>query len=588
MKKKNSISKLISYMSKYKIQLLFMAVCAILGSVFTVIAPKVLGQATTTVFEGISQVFAGTGAMDFAKLVRFLMLTLGLYAVSALFQYIQGFVLTGISNKVSVDLRKQLSEKIDRLPMKYLENGSTGNVQSIITNDVDNVQMGITSSFTQMITSVVTMVGVVVMMLTINVWMTLFSVLILPLSMLLIKYITKHSLTYYRGQMEHLGKINGQIEENLSGQSIISAYNQEHEVMAEFKKENELLYESGWKSQFYSGLISPITSFLGNVGYVGIAVLGGVLVIYRAIAVGDIQAFFQYIKSFTTPMQSVAQVMTMLQGAVASAERIFDFLEAPEEIEDVLSPKEIGAGSESISFQNIGFGYDPEQTIIHDFSVDVKQGQKIAIVGPTGAGKSTIIKLLMRFYDVQTGEIKINGTNIKEYRRDDLRSMIGMVLQDVWLFQGTILENIRYGNLGATDEEVMRAAKEAHAHKFIMQQPDGYDTVIGEEADNLSQGQKQLITIARAILADKKVLILDEATSSVDTRTEALIQKAMDQLMKGKTTFVIAHRLYTIMDADCILVMKDGDVVELGTHEELLEQGGFYKELFESQFKKSA
>ena len=583
---KGSMKNLIVYMSRYKFRLCLVLLCAIAGTTFSIVGPKILGKATTELFNGLVAKVQGTGGIDFEKIGQILLSVMALYLVSAAFSLIQGFVMTGISNDVSYSLRKEISQKINRMPMKYFESRTYGEVLSRVTNDVDMLQQGISQSITQLITSVTTLIGVLIMMISINGWMTLAAFLILPVSMLIITTVMKHSQKFFRDQQSYLGDVNGQVEEIYSGQNVVKAFNKEEDVVSEFEKANKKLYESGWKAQFFSGMMMPIMSFIGNLGYVLVAILGGFMAIRGAIEVGDIQSFFQYIRNFTQPVQQIAQVSNMLQLSAASSERVFEFLAEEEEDQTVEHPVDITNLEGNVTFDHVGFGYNPEQTIIKDFSADVKFGEKIAIVGPTGAGKTTMVKLLMRFYDVNKGAICIDGHNVKDFNRSELREMFGMVLQDTWLFNGTIMENIRYGRLDATDEEVIEAAKAAHAHKFIMQQPDGYQTVLNEETSNISQGQKQLLTIARAILADNKILILDEATSSVDTRTEILIQKAMDNLMKGRTSFIIAHRLSTIRDADLILVMKDGDIIEQGNHEELLAKGGFYSQLYNSQFEK--
>ena len=583
---KGSIKNLIVYMSRYKVRLCLVLLCAIAGTTFSIVGPKILGKATTELFNGLVAKVQGTGGIDFEKIGQILLSVMALYLVSAAFSLIQGFVMTGISNDVSYSLRKEISQKINRMPMKYFESRTYGEVLSRVTNDVDMLQQGISQSITQLITSVTTLIGVLIMMISINGWMTLAAFLILPVSMLIITTVMKHSQKFFRDQQSYLGDVNGQVEEIYSGQNVVKAFNKEEDVVNEFEKANKKLYESGWKAQFFSGMMMPIMSFIGNLGYVLVAILGAFMAIRGVIEVGDIQSFFQYIRNFTQPVQQIAQVSNMLQLSAASSERVFEFLAEEEEDQTVEHPVDITNLEGNVTFDHVGFGYNPEQTIIKDFSADVKFGEKIAIVGPTGAGKTTMVKLLMRFYDVNKGAICIDGHNVKDFNRSELREMFGMVLQDTWLFNGTIMENIRYGRLDATDEEVIEAAKAAHAHKFIMQQPDGYQTVLNEETSNISQGQKQLLTIARAILADNKILILDEATSSVDTRTEILIQKAMDNLMKGRTSFIIAHRLSTIRDADLILVMKDGDIIEQGNHEELLAKGGFYSQLYNSQFEK--
>ena len=582
-----AVTKLLRYMSKYKIRLIGMMIFAIAGTVFNIVGPKILGKATTELFNGLVAKVNGIGGIDFDKIGRILLWTLGLYLCSAAFSFIQGFIMTGISNDVSYSLRKDISGKMNRLPMKYYESRTYGEVLSRITNDVDTLQQGLNQSITQLITSVTTLIGVFIMMLSINVWMTLCALLILPCSMFIIGKVMKRSQKYFQQQQKYLGDVNGQVEEVYAGQNIVKAFNKEEAVMATFEETNKQLYESGWKSQFFSGMMMPIMQFVGNIGYVMVALLGGFMTIKGAIEVGDIQSFFQYIRNFTQPVQQIAQVTNMMQSAAAASERVFEFLEEEEEEQTAEHPVKLENGVEGrVTFEHVSFGYRPDQIIIKDFSEQVQPGQKIAIVGPTGAGKTTLVKLLMRFYDANSGRILIDGHDIRDFNRRDLRECFGMVLQDTWLFNGTIMENIRYGRLDATDEEVSAAAKAAHAHRFIQTLPDGYNTVLNEEASNVSQGQKQLLTIARAILADNRLLILDEATSSVDTRTEERIQKAMDYLMKGRTSFVIAHRLSTIKDADVILVMKDGDIIEQGNHEELLAMNGFYANLYNSQFEK--
>ena len=582
-----AVKKLLRYMSKYKIRLIGMMIFAIVGTVFNIVGPKILGKATTELFNGLVAKVNGTGGIDFDKIGKILLWTLGLYLCSAAFSFVQGFIMTGISNDVSYSLRKDISGKMNRLPMKYYESRTYGEVLSRITNDVDTLQQGLNQSITQLITSVTTLIGVFIMMLSINVWMTLCALLILPCSMFIISKVMKRSQKYFRQQQKYLGDVNGQVEEVYAGQNIVKAFNKEDAVMATFEETNKKLYESGWKSQFFSGMMMPIMQFVGNIGYVMVALLGGFMTIKGVIEVGDIQSFFQYIRNFTQPVQQIAQVTNMMQSAAAASERVFEFLEEEEEEQTVEHPVTLENGVEGhVTFEHVSFGYRPDQIIIKDFSEQVQPGQKIAIVGPTGAGKTTLVKLLMRFYDVNSGRILIDGHDIREFDRRNLRECFGMVLQDTWLFNGTIMENIRYGRLDATDEEVIAATKAAHAHRFIQTLPEGYNTVLNEEASNVSQGQKQLLTIARAILADNRLLILDEATSSVDTRTEERIQKAMDNLMKGRTSFVIAHRLSTIKDADVILVMKDGDIIEQGNHEELLAMNGFYANLYNSQFEK--
>lgn len=585
---KGSMAKLIRYMSKYKIRFVIMFVFAIAGTVFNIVGPKILGKATTELFNGLVAKIGGTGGIDFTKITQILLFAVGLYVCSAIFSFIQGFIMTGISNDTTYSLRKDISKKINRLPLKYYESRTTGEILSRVTNDVDTLQNGLNQSVTQLITSVTTLIGVFIMMLSINVWMTLAALLILPVSMGIIGGVMGKSQGFFRSQQKYLGEVNGQIEEVYGGHNVVKVFNKEKDVVEEFEKVNKELYNSAWKSQFFSGIMMPIMQFIGNLGYVVVAILGGFMVIKNAIEVGDIQSFFQYIRNFTQPIQQIAQVTNMLQSAAAASERVFEFLEEDEEDQKAEHPVSTDGLKGNVEFRHVQFGYDPEQVIIHDFSAKVKDGQKIAIVGPTGAGKTTMVKLLMRYYDVNKGSILIDGHDVRDFNRGELREMFGMVLQDTWLFSGTIMENIRYGRLDATDEEVIAAAKAAHVHKFIMQQPGGYQMVLNEETSNISQGQKQLLTIARAILADNRILILDEATSSVDTRTEIQIQKAMDALMEGRTSFVIAHRLSTIRDADLILVMKDGDIIEQGNHEELMKKGGFYADLYNSQFEQTA
>ena len=583
---KGAMAKLFRYMGRYKFRFMLMFVFAVAGTVFNIVGPKILGKATTELYKGLVAKVNGTGGIDFEKIGMILLWTLGLYLASALFSFIQGFVMTGISNDVTYNLRKDISKKINRLPMNYFESRTNGEILSRVTNDVDTLQMSLNQSMTQLITSVTTLIGVFIMMLSINVWMTLAALLILPVSMLIINKVMKHSQKYFQAQQDYLGRVNGQIEENFGGHDVVRVFNKEQDVLTEFERDNGKLYESAWKSQFFSGMMMPIMQFVGNLGYVMVALLGGVFAIRGTIEVGDIQSFFQYIRNFTQPIQQIAQVTNLLQSSAAASERVLEFLEEPEEELQPENPDSIEGLEGNVQFEHVKFGYNPDKIIVNDFSADVHDGQKIAIVGPTGAGKTTMVKLLMRFYDVNGGSIKVDGHDVRNFNRSNLREMFGMVLQDTWLFSGTIMENIRYGRLDATDEEVIAAAKAAHIHNFIMQQPGGYQMVLDEETSNVSQGQKQLLTIARAILADNKILILDEATSSVDTRTEMQIQKAMDNLMKGRTSFVIAHRLSTIRDADLILVMKDGDIIEQGNHEELLARKGFYADLYNSQFEK--
>ena len=582
-----AMKQLVAYMSRYKFRLLLMFIFAIGSTIFNIVGPKILGNATTEIFNGLTAKISGTGGIDFGKIAGILLGLLFIYACSSVFGAIQGFIMTGVSNDAVYNLRKDISKKINRLPVKYCESRTHGEILSRITNDVDTLQMGLNQSITQLITSVTTLIGVFAMMLSINVWMTLAALLILPVSMMIIGFVMKHSQKYFQDQQRYLGEVNGQVEEIYGGHNVVQAFNKEEDVVKAFEETNEKLYTSGWRSQFFSGMMMPIMQFVGNVGYVVVALLGGVLVINGSIQVGDIQSFFQYIRQFTQPVQQIAQVTNMLQSSAAASERVFDFINAPEEDQTVENPVDISSVDGGVQMNHVSFGYDEDKIIIHDFSCEVKKGQKVAIVGPTGAGKTTMVKLLMRFYDVSSGEILIDGHNVKDFNRSELRELFGMVLQDTWLFHGTIMENIRYGRLDATDEEVIAAAKAAHAHHFIMSQPGGYQMVLNEETSNISQGQKQLLTIARAILADNKLLILDEATSSVDTRTEERIQKAMDHLMEGRTSFVIAHRLSTIRDADLILVMKDGDIIEQGNHQQLLAKNGFYANLYNSQFEKT-
>ena len=583
----NAMKKLIRYMSRYKFRILIMMIFAVASTVFSIVGPKILGKATTELFTGLVAKVQGTGSIDFTKITRILLFLLCIYLCSALFSFIQGFVMSGIANDVSYNLRKEISKKINRLPLKYFESRTTGEVLSRVTNDVDTLQQSLNQSITQMITSVTTLIGVFIMMLSINVWMTLCALLILPVSMTIMGQVMKRSQKYFQQQQRYLGEVNGQIEEVYGGHNIVKVFNKEDDVIAQFEETNKKLYDSAWKSQTFSGIMMPVMQFVGNVGYVMVALLGGVFVIRGSIQVGDIQSFFQYIRNFTQPVQQIAQVTNMLQMAAAASERVFEFLEEEEEDQTVEHRVHTENLKGNVQFEHVSFGYQPDKIIVNDFSADIKDGQKIAIVGPTGAGKTTMVKLLMRYYDINSGSIKIDGHDVKDFNRSELRKMFGMVLQETWLFNGTIMENIRYGRLDATDEEVIAAAKAAHIHKFIMSQPGGYNMVLNEETSNVSQGQKQLLTIARAILADNQILILDEATSSVDTRTEERIQKAMDNLMRGRTSFVIAHRLSTIRDADLILVMKDGDIIEQGNHEELMAKGGFYAGLYNSQFEKA-
>lgn len=584
---KGTLKKLLHYMSVFKVQMAFIVIFAICGTVFDIVGPKILGKATTEIYNGLVSKVSGGSGMDFGRIGQILLMTLGLYLISALCSFIQGYLMTGVSQKTTYRLRKEISEKINRMPMNYFDTKPVGEVLSRVTNDIDTLGQSLNQSATQMITSVTTLIGVLAMMLSISPLMTLATLVILPVSMILISFVMKHSQKYFRGQQEYLGNVNGQVEEIYSGHNIIKAFNKEEDVIREFDTTNDRLYDSAWRSQFFSGMMMPIMQFIGNLGYVVVAILGGFLAIRKTIEVGDIQSFIQYVKRFTQPIQQIAQVANMLQMTAAASERVFEFLEEEAEDQTVEHPVSVENLEGNVSFDHVHFGYNADKIIVNDFSAEVKEGQKIAIVGPTGAGKTTMIKLLMRFYDVNSGAIKIDGHDVRDFNRSELREMFGMVLQDTWLFNGSIRDNIKYGKLDATDEEVIQAAKAAHVHQFVKTLPGGYDMELNEEANNVSQGQKQLLTIARAILADPKILILDEATSSVDTRTEVLIQKAMDNLMKGRTSFVIAHRLSTIRDADMILVMKDGDIVEQGNHEELLAKGGFYADLYNSQFEKT-
>ena len=585
---KGSIGKLFAYMKQYHAAVVVVILCAIASTVFSVIGPDILGKATTELANGLMAKIQGTGGIDFTRIGQILLFVLGLYLLSTLFSFVQGWLMTGVTQKVCYRMRKDISEKIDRMPMAYFESRTYGEVLSRITNDVDALGQSLNQSITQIITSVATMVGVLVMMLRISPLMTLIAVIILPISVTLISLVVKKSQKYFKQQQEYLGHINGQVEESYAGQTVIQAYNKEKDTVRQFQETNDTLYRSAWKSQFLSGLMQPIMMFVGNLGYAAVALSGGLLAIRGTITIGDIQAFIQYVKNFTQPMQQIAQVLNQVQSMAAATERVFEFLEEDEEVQTAAHPVQLADVRGSVDFEHVSFGYKPEQCIIHDFSARVQPGQKIAIVGPTGAGKTTMVKLLMRFYDVNSGVIKLDGHDVRDFDRHQLRESFGMVLQDTWLFQGTIMENIRYGRLDATDEEVIAAAKAAHADSFIRQLPDGYQMELNEDASNVSQGQKQLLTIARAILADNRVMILDEATSSVDTRTEVLIQKAMDHLMEGRTSFIIAHRLSTIRNADMILVMKDGDIIEQGTHDELLEKNGFYADLYRSQFAQTA
>ncbi len=584
---KNTMKKLVKYMSEYKLSIVVVLIFAAASSVFSIVGPKILGRATTKLFEGIVSKISGSGSgIDFNYIGKIVIFLAFLYIASALFSYIQGWIMSGVSMKVSYKMRKDISEKINKMPLKYFDTTNHGEVLSRVTNDVDTISQTLNQSLTQIITSVTTVVGVLIMMFSISFTMTLTALCIIPLSFGLIMLIVKQSQKYFKEQQDYLGHVNGHIEEMYGGHIVMRAFNGEEDSIEKFDKLNNTLYKSAWKSQFLSGMIMPIMNFVSNLGYVGVCVLGGWLAVKKAIEVGDIQAFIQYVRSFTQPITQIANISNILQQTAASAERVFEFLE---EEEEVLENDDYSVDLERVKgyveFKHVHFGYNPEKIVINDFSTKVKPGQKVAIVGPTGAGKTTMVKLLMRFYDINSGQILVDGHDIKDFKRKDLRSIFGMVLQDTWLYNGSILENIRYGRLDASDEEVKAAARAAHVESFVRTLPGGYDMILNEEASNVSQGQKQLITIARAILANPKVLILDEATSSVDTRTEVMIKKAMDNLMKNRTSFIIAHRLSTIKDADLILVMDNGDIVEQGTHDELLKKKGFYSNLYNSQFE---
>ena len=583
---KGTMKKLISYLSPYKLAILLVIVFAIGSSVFNIVGPKILGNATTKIFEGlVSKVSNSGGGIDFDAIFRTLTILASLYIISSIFSFVQTFITSDISQKVSYNLRKSISEKINKLPLNYYDKKTNGEVLSRVTNDIDAISQNLNQILSQMITSATTLIGVLIMMLSISVTMTLVSLIVIPLSLVMIMLVVKKSQKHFRAQQEYLGHTNGHIEEMYSGHNIMKAFNGEEKAIEEFDKLSDTLYNSAWKSQFLSGMMMPIMTFIGNLGYVIVAIMGGFLAIRNKIQVGDILAFIQYVRSFMQPIAQTAQIANVMQQTAAAAERVFEFLEEEEVVEDVKDPISIEGIEGAVEFEHVRFGYNEDKIIINDFSINIKPGQKVAIVGPTGAGKTTIVKLLMRFYELNGGKILIDGHDYRDFTRNELRKIFGMVLQDTWLFNGSIMENIRYGRLEASDEEVIEAAKLAHAHHFIKTLADGYNMEINEEADNISQGQKQLLTIARAILSDPKILILDEATSSVDTRTEVLIQQAMENLMDGRTSFIIAHRLSTIKNADVILVMKDGDIVEQGTHEELLKSKGFYSELYNSQFE---
>ncbi len=583
---KGTIKKLFSrYMKEYRLQLIIVLIFAIGSTIFSIVGPKILGNATTEIFNGIVSKLSGGTGIDFGKIASILLTLLGLYLISAFFSLIQGFTMTGISQKLTFRLRNDMIKKISKLPMRYFDKKTNGEVLSILTNDIDTLSQNLNQSITQIITAICTLFGILIMMLTISWEMTLVSIIILPIAAIIVKKIVGKSQKYFERQQEYLGHVNGQVEEIYGGHNIVKVFNGEEKALNEFRKQNEELYHSGWRSQFLSGLMHPIMNFLGNVGYVAVAIIGGYFAVQGKITVGNIQSFIQYNKQFTQPIGQIAQVSGMLQSMLAAAERVLEFIDENEEIQTIENPKSTENLNGNVKFDHVNFGYDEDKTIINDFSANVKDGQKIAIVGPTGAGKTTMVKLLMRFYDVNSGGIYVDGINVQEFNRGDLRKMFGMVLQDTWLFGGTIKENIRYGRPEATDAEVIEAAKAAHVHHFIKTLPNSYDMILDEESSNVSAGQKQLITIARVILAQPKILILDEATSSIDTRTEIQIQSAMDNLMKGRTSFIIAHRLSTIKNADLILVMDHGDIVEQGTHNQLLERNGFYASLYNSQFE---
>lgn len=582
---KGTVRKLLAYLGRYKITIVVVMILAIGSTVFNVVGPKVLGTATTTLTQGIVAKMAGTGGIDFARIAYILLMVLGLYVISAVLSFVQGWLMTGVTQKLCYRLRNDIAAKIDRMPLGYFESRAIGDTLSRITNDIDTLGQSLNQSVTTLITAVATIVGIIVLMLTINVIMTLIAVLVIPISALIIRLVVKRSQRHFFAQQKYLGQVDGQVEEAFGGLNIVKAFNREAAMEEEFNETNDILYHSAWKSQFLSGMLQPLMNMVANLGYVGVAISGAALAINGVITIGDIQAFIQYVKNLTQPITQLAQVSNMLQSMAAAAERAFEFLDEPEEVEDAPNALERPAEITDIEFDHVRFGYDPDKPVIKDFSAEVKEGQTVALVGPTGAGKTTMVKLLMRFYDVGSGSIRLNGHDLREYRRADVRGTFGMVLQDTWLFKGTIMENIRYGRLDATDEEVIAAAKAARADRFIQTLPGGYQMEINEDATNISQGQRQLITIARAILANREILILDEATSSVDTRTEIRIQIAMDTLLKGRTSFVIAHRLSTIRNADLILVIRDGDIIEQGTHQELLDREGFYAELYNSQFE---
>ena len=582
---RGTLVKLLKYIASHRAALITVIIFAIGSTVFSILGPKILSQATTEIFTGLMAKIRGTGGIDFTRIGYILLAVLGLYLVSSLFSFVQGWLMSGVTQKVCYRMRGEISEKINRMPMKYFESKTVGEVLSRITNDVDTLGQSLSQSITQLITSVTTVIGIIIVMLTISPLMTLIAVLVVPVSGILMALIIRVSQKHFKAQQKYLGRINGQVEEIYSGHNVIRAFNREEAVISEFDETNDILFQSAWKSQFLSGMMQPVMTLVGNLGYVSVAVSGSLLAIAGTIQVGDIQAFIQYVRNLTQPISILAQVSNMLQSMAAAAERVFEFLDEEEEADESTKVPDLSSFRGDVEFDHVRFGYDPEKIVIRDFCASVRSGQTVAIVGPTGAGKTTMVKLLMRFYDVTDGNIRVDGHDIREFRRGELRRLFGMVLQDTWLFKGTIMENIRYGRLDATDEEVIGAARAANAHHFIQTLPGGYRMELNEDASNVSQGQKQLLTIARAILADSRIMILDEATSSVDTRTEARIQQAMNRLMEGRTSFVIAHRLSTIRDADLILVLKDGDIIEQGKHEELLEKGGFYADLYNSQFE---
>lgn len=582
---KGTLKQLAHYLSPYKYYIFTVVLFAILSAAFSIIGPKIMGKATTEIFNGLVSKISGGSGIDFSKIGRILIFLLCLYAVSAVCNFVQNFIMSGVSQKIAYGLRKSISEKLNRLPMKYFDHKTHGEILSRVTNDVDTVSSNLDQCMTQMITSITTLIGVVIMMLTISPIMTLAVLVIIPIALILLAFIVSHSQKYFERQQAYLGHVNGKVEEVYGGHNIVKAFNGEEEAVEEFKELNQTLYRSAWKSQFFSGIMMPLMNFIGNLGYVVVSILGGYFVIQNKITVGDIQSFIQYVRNFMHPLSNVAQIVNLIQATIAAAERVFEFLGEEEEVKETEHPVSTENLNGNVTFSHVQFGYNPDRTIIKDFNAIVKQGQKVAIVGPTGAGKTTMVKLLMRFYDVNHGSIQIDGHDIKDFKRQDLRRMFGMVLQDTWLFSGTIEDNVKYGKMDATFEDVEKACREAHADHFIKTLPESYHMVINEEGNNISQGQKQLLTIARVILADPKILILDEATSSVDTRTEEYIQKAMDELMKNRTSFIIAHRLSTIRNADLILVMDHGDIVEQGNHEELLKKNGFYAKLYNSQFE---